>query len=94
MHAYKINCTMNQLALTNQGNVGLNWLYRFNLAGRTNPMFCCPPDWSEPTDSVVLFYTCILTGQTLPVNVMGLGTPLDMLVEPKLKLSSPTTPVV
>ena len=42
-------------------------------------------------------YYCVkkkLTGQTLPVNVMGLGTPLAMLVEPKLKSSSPTSPVV
>ena len=35
-----------------------------------------------------------LTGQTLPVNVMGLGTLLAILVEPKLKSSSPTSPVV
>ena len=39
-------------------------------------------------------WTCLLTGQTLPVNVMGLGTPLAMLVEPKVKSSSPTSPVV
>ena len=39
-------------------------------------------------------HTHQLTGQTLPVKLIGLGTPLAMDVEPKLKLSSPISPVL
>ncbi len=42
-------------------------------------------------------HACIrsfLTGQTLPEKVMGFGTPLAMLEPPKLKESSPISPVL